>query len=370
MTQVEAPKKPFPYGVDSYLAWIKKEGLRVHEGMALNLLTVETADWPRYGIKGAAAHFAGGGDFCSMFVFDIPAGSASNPVHHLFEALYFVLEGRGSTQLEFPDGRKRQFEWGPRSFFAIPLNARYRHFNASGKDRALLCATTTAPLVMKTFHNDDFVFNTPYEFDERIGKDEYYSGDGDLHMIKAGHNTWQTNFVPDLGAIELTAYDERGAGSSNIKFALADSIMHAHVSEIPPATYKKGHRHGAGAHVLTLAGDGYSLLWYPGDKDFQRVDWEYGVVFPPCDQQFHQHFVTSERPSRYLATTIGGISYVFTEQQRRTQGYGDEMSAGKVSLKEGGDQIEYEDQDPRIHQLWLEEMRKRGIKPRLELPAR
>jgi len=46
------------------------------------------------------------------------------------------------------------------------------------------------------------------------------------------------------------------------------------------------------------------------------------------------------------------------------------MSAGKVSLKEGGDQIEYEDQDPRIHQLWLEEMRKRGIKPRLELPAR
>ena len=37
--------------------------------------------------------------------------------------------------------------------------------------------------------------------------------------------------------------------------------MHAHISEIAPATYKKAHRHMAGTHVLTLTGDGYSLLW-------------------------------------------------------------------------------------------------------------
>jgi mannose-6-phosphate isomerase-like protein (cupin superfamily) len=370
MSAVDTKKITMPYGVDSYVAWIAKEGVRVHEGISANLLRVETEDWPRWGIKGAAMHFKGRGDYCSQFLFDVSAGRSSNPVHHLFEALYFVLEGRGSTQLEFPDGRKKQFEWGPRSFFAIPLNATYRHFNASGKDRALLVATTTAPLVMKTFHNDDFVFNTPYQFSERIGKDEYYTGDGDLHLIKAGHNTWQTNFVPDLGTIELTAYDERGAGSQNIKFAMADSIMHAHISEVAPATYKKGHKHGAGAHVMTLTGGGYSLLWYPGDKDFERVEWEYGTVFPPCNQQFHQHFVTSEQPSRYLATIIGGMSYVFTEQQARTSGYGDAKSASYTSLKEGGDQIEYADQDPRIHEIWLEEMRKRGITPRLELPVR
>jgi hypothetical protein len=40
------------------------------------------------------------------------------------------------------------------------------------------------------------------------------------------------------------------------------------------------------------------------------------------------------------------------------------------SVKDGGNQIEYEDQDPRIHQLWLEEMRKAGITPKLELPVR
>ena len=40
----------------------------------------------------------------------------------------------------------------------------------------------------------------------------------------------------------------------------------------------------------------------------------------------------------------------------------------KTSIKEGGDQIEYEDQDPRIHEIWLEEMRKAGIIPRLDPP--
>ena len=37
-----------------------------------------------------------------------------------------------------------------------------------------------------------------------------------------------------------------------------------------------------------------------------------------------------------------------------------------LSLKEGGDQIEYEDQDKRIHPIWLGEMRKNGVTPRME----
>jgi hypothetical protein len=368
MDTLEKQAVPMPIGVDSYLDWVKREGLRVHEGIALNVFEVETSDWPRYGVKGAVLHFKGRGDFCSMFVHDIPAGRATAPVQHVYESLYYVLEGRGSTQLEFPDGGKRQFEWGPRSFFAIPLNAKYRHFNGSGVDRALLASTTTAPMMMKVFHDDNFIFNLPYSFASRVGPETHYSGTGDLHMLGAGKNTWQTNFVPDLGSIELTAYDERGPGSSNIKFALADSIMHAHISEVAAATYKKAHKHGAGTHVMTLSGGGYSLLWNPGDADFERVDWEYGTVFPPCAQQFHQHFVTSNDASRYLATGLGGVSYVFTEQQRRTGGTDGKPMASKTSIKLGGDQIEYEDQDPRIHQIWLEEMRKRGITPRLELP--
>ena len=110
----------------------------------------------------------------------------------------YVLEGSGSTQLEFPDGAKRSFEWGPRSMFAIPLNAKYRHFNGSGQKRALMVCTTNMPMIMNVFHNENFIFNNTAVFADRMGKDEYYNGEGDLTMVRPGNHMWETNFVPDL----------------------------------------------------------------------------------------------------------------------------------------------------------------------------
>lgn len=355
------PKSDPRFDRNPYLEWVHKEGLRVSEGMAINLFEVETAPWPRYGVKGAAVHCTGRGEEVNMFVLDIPAGGSSAPLQHMYEEIYFVLDGRGSTQLEFSSGRKHSFEWGPRSFFGIPLNAKHRHFNGSGTQRALLVETTTLPMIMNIFHNEQFIFETPGAFQDREGPDRYYQGEGDLHLLKPGYNMWETNFVHDLIAQELTPWEERGKGSGYISFVLGDGIMHAHMSEVAPATYKKAHRHSEGIHVLTLTGGGYSLLWYPGDTEFERVEWSFGVVFPPCEMQFHQHFVTSERASRYVATGIGNLRYPFSAAKRR-------QKAGiATSLKDGGNQIEYQDQDPRIHQIWLEEMHKRGITPQLTL---
>jgi quercetin dioxygenase-like cupin family protein len=150
------------YGVDAYLDWVEAEGLRVFEDYAVDLFAVETAMWPRYGVKAAAAHLKGRGDFANMFVFDIPPAGATTPQRHLYEDVVYVLEGTGSTQIEFAGGLKKSFEWGPRSLFAIPLNARHRHFNGSGRDRALIVSTTDLPLVMNTFHDARFVFETDY----------------------------------------------------------------------------------------------------------------------------------------------------------------------------------------------------------------
>ena len=161
---------PARYGIDPYLDWIAKEGLPVTEDYGIDLFTVETKLWPRIGAKGAAVHLKGRGDFCNMFLVELAPGGSTEPQRHLYEDVYYVLEGSGSTQIEMADGTKRSFEWGPKSLFAIPLNAKHRHFNSSGRERALLVTTTDLPLVMNTFHNEKFIFETPFDFTERAGK--------------------------------------------------------------------------------------------------------------------------------------------------------------------------------------------------------
>ena len=112
--------------------------------------------------------------------------------------------------------------------------------------------------------------------------------------------------------------------------------MHAHISEMPPGTYKKAHRHGPGAHVMCVVGTGFSLLWFEGQKDFLRIDWKHGMVFPPADRQLHQHFNTSNRPARYLATGVGGIRYPLTAAaaaRRRRRGRQEASGVRSASRK-------------------------------------
>ena len=359
MTETNKPR----YGVDAYLDWVEREGLPVTEDFGIDLYAVPTRPWPRYGdgVKGAAVHLKGRGDFANMFVIDVPPGGSTSPQRHLYEDVYYVLEGSGSTQLEFADGKKRSFEWGPRSLFAIPLNAKHRHFNASGRERALLVTTTDLPLVMNTFHNERFIFDTNFEFGDRTGKNEYFAGEGDLITVRPGNHMWETNFVPDLAAIELKPWSERGARGSNIMFILADGTMHAHISEMPVGTYKKAHRHPADFHVMCVTGTGYSLLWYEGDKDWVKVDWKHGTVFAPPDAMFHQHFNTGATPARYLATAYGSLRYPFTEGKRKAL-----FGGVSTSVKEGGNQIEYADQSPRVHELYVKETAKNGVTVRME----
>ena len=92
------------------------------------------------------------------------------------------------------------------------------------------------------------------------------------------------------------------------------------------------------------------------------------MVLVPQDRQFHQHFNTGPAPARYLATAVGGLRYPTTQANRVSLlgTGGDDLPAVSKSVKEGGDQIEYEDQDPRIHRIWLEDMRKHGATPKME----
>jgi uncharacterized RmlC-like cupin family protein len=346
--------------VDPYLDWAKGESIPIHQDFGLDLLGIETARWDRYDAKGCFAHCHGRGDFMANYVLEIEPGKRTRPVKHLYEAFIYVLKGVGTAKIWMPNGEEQLFEFGMHSLFAIPLNAEYQIFNGSGRDPVRLSVTNDAPIVMNLFHSEDFVFNNTTKFPERFGSENLFRGEGELLTLSRGTgvaqlNIWETNFVPDVTSFKLYELNERGKGSLNVSFVLADSTMHAHCSQIPTGRYKKAHRHAAGTHVHAVDGEGYSLLWYEGESDFKEIPWRHGIMYVPPFWMFHQHFNTCEIPARYLACSIGSARYPFISLRRVSNEGG-----GSTSVKQGGRQIEYEDQDHRIHRKFLEALKKSG----------
>ena len=340
--------------IDPYLDWADAQPVPIVEGYSVDLLDVETKPWPRYGMEGAIVHLKARADFTTLFLHKLPPGATSAPVRHMYEQLVYVLEGQGSTKIDGADGRDIAFEWGPKSMFALPLNARYQMFNGSGREPVVFAVSNFLPLVMNLFINEDFIFNCEHEFPERLGPDGYFEGEGHKIPQPKGPGLWETNFVADVSGFKLDANAARGPGSTSIQFILGNGVMKAHTSAMPVGTYKKAHRHGPDFFIFNVAGSGYSLMWNDGEKDWVRIDWRHGVVFAPPEMMYHQHFNTGPDPARYLAMNLGNRRHPFTAERKK------QAKAIGVDVKEGGRQIEYEDQDSRIHRLYLDELAKHG----------
>ena len=227
-----------------------------------------------------------------------------------------------STQLEFADGTKRSFEWGPRSMFAIPLNAKHRHFNGSGRKRALMVATTDMPLIMNIVPQRASSSSTRRSSSPSApARRSTIPAKATSCMVRPGNHMWETNFVPDLEQTRaaglgrprrrLDQHHVRARRRQHARAHLGDADRH--LQEGPPPRRRRA-RDVRGRQRLFAACGGTD------DKDFLRIDWKHGVVFPPAEQQWHQHFNTSNRPARYLATGVGSLRYPLTAIKRRSSG--------------------------------------------------
>jgi mannose-6-phosphate isomerase-like protein (cupin superfamily) len=340
-----------PERFDTFGNWMEQQKIPIIKGFFADINKVELEYWDLKGGPGAFVVLDGTGGVNDGYVCEIPPGGKLKPQKHLYEEMVYITKGNGSTTVWQRDGRKHSFEWGTGSLFAIPLNARYQHFNGSGTEPARYFSVTNAVFMMNLFHNQDFIFDNDFAFLDRFNpaKDDYFSGEGEI----LGRFFMSTNFIPDTIGIKLMDYSERGKGSTNMKFDLAGNTMCAHISEFPVGTYKKGHKHGPGAHVIILSGQGYSVLWPEMEEDNKRkVDWYPGCVVVPPNQWFHQHFNGGATRARYLALRWNSWRYKFFKLNDEGSTY--------TSIKKGGAQIEFEDEDPRIHRDFEAQMKKAG----------
>jgi oxalate decarboxylase/phosphoglucose isomerase-like protein (cupin superfamily) len=335
-----------------YEKWLKKEQVPVTGGLSIpNLKTLPLQHWDRLGGPVMYLKLDGTEGLNDSYVAEIPAGGSLKVERHLYEEVIFILKGRGATSVWYDEDKKVTFEWKAGSLFMIPPNAFHQHINGQGSEAARFYAVTTAPLVLNLYHNEDFVFNNDFRFTDRFdAQDNFYNGEG----TEKDHLIWDTNFIADIRSFPLKDRPDRGAKGKNRRLELGNNSMIGHVSEFPVGTYKKGHRHGPGAHVIIVSGHGYSLLWKEGEEK-TKIDWEDGSVLVPPNMVFHQHFNTSPEPARYLAIRWGSRKYpVFPRQVNSS-----------VSLREGGNQIEYEDEEPEIRQFFEKELAKHGAECRM-----
>ena len=205
--------------------------------------------------------------------------------------------------------------------------------------------------MINLYEDIEFVFNTRHDFENRFnGEPDYFSAKGEQKGLLL-----VTNFVADAVNLPLISAKERGAGGGHIRFNMAKGSMNSHISQFPTGTYKKGHAHGPGAHVIILSGEGYSLMWPEGDEP-RRYDWEVGSLIVPPNMWFHQHFNSGTTPARYLAFKHEGVAI------RNAQG----VPKAWVSRRLGGDQIDYADEAPAVRQLFAEELARHGLASRME----
>ena len=383
MKQSNAQPKSRDYNqtnLNPYEEWRKNEGIQVYSGYSLpDIRNAPVQPWKRMGAQGAFIDLIGGEGVNDGYLCEIPPGGQTNPQRYLFEEVVYVVSGEGETDIWLPGGARQTVKWKAGAVIGPPLNTWRQHRNRGAAPVRLL-AISNAPVVIDLFHNVDFVFNNDYVFRDRYNGDPDAFGAGPEHIHhkdtnpaeseqKGGVDTWESAYIPDARSLGLFHSAERGKANSRIELQLADNTMQAHISEFEVGTYKKAHRHGPGSHVLVLNGRGYTLLWkgaiqYSDATEHVRVEFTEGTLFVPPDGWFHQHFNTGGDPARYLAANWGGDGKWF---MRALGGGGRTHRLGKTSTRKGGNLIEYEDEDPAVSEMFGAELKKAGVKNRMNL---
>ncbi|MBL1435019.1 MAG: cupin domain-containing protein [Rhodobacteraceae bacterium] len=334
-----------------YTRFIAAEGLDIIDGIYVpDLKDVALKPWARRGGDAVFINHDASRTTNDCYVMEIHPGGKLNPHRQLFEETILVLSGRGSTVVWNDSGAKVSFEWGPGSIFGVPLNASHQHFNGSGTEPARFVSVTNMPPLMNVYEEPDFLFGTERDFPDRFsGEADYFADQGEQKGL-----LMETNFVHDAINLPLIPAKERGAGGGHIRFQLAKCSMNSHISQFPIGTYKKCHRHGPGAHVIILSGEGYSLMWAEGEEP-TRYEWKAGSMIVPPNMWYHQHFNTGTTPARYLAFKYEGVAI------RNAQG----VPKAWISQRIGGDQIDYADESQAVRTMFADSLAKNNLTPQM-----
>jgi quercetin dioxygenase-like cupin family protein len=346
------------YVSSSYQQFVKQEGAPLYEGSALeDLASLKLVDWERRGGKVAYTRLGDQEDH-NLQIIEIPPGGQLKPERHMYDAIMYVMQGRGATTIWQEGEPKHTVEWQEGSLLAVPLNAWHEEFNGSGQEPCKILFGTNMAHVINLYHNLDFVFNNPFSFTDRYSyhMPQYFEDEGKHWNLRV----FESNFIPDIRRFNLDPYPERGNRTAIMRLSMANTSLGMHVMSVSEGTYATAHRHQAGAHVIVIGGEGYELLYMPGEEqNRQKVAARPYAVVAPKLNEFHHHFNSGKGEYKMLAFRGGGVRYGYG----RT--YDPAATAQSKNPHEWSYMIPFEREDPAIREEYYQELAKNGITARL-----
>lgn len=356
--------------------WCAGEGIPVYTQFSIpDVRKLELKPWKRLGTSGAIVNLTGNEATDATFIFELQAGARTHAHRYMFEETIFVLDGEGETTVWYDRNHQQTFKWQKNSLFSPPLNVWRQH---QAKSMAKLVSFHDLPIVLDLLHNADFVFSNDFVFRDRYNNQpdyfvlnpekfaHYGSAAGFSESEKQEARLVEGGLIPDINNLQMYEAKKRGAKNKTVEVVLSDNTMQTHISEFEVGTYKRAHRHGPGSQILSLNSIGYTLAWqgspkYSEAREHIRVDWTEGAMFTPPDRWYHQHFNIGDAPARYMATSwIGGKFWA-----KGLGGGGRTHRLNLVKYQDGGNMIDYSDEDPMVRSLFEEELKKHGIPLRM-----
>ena len=365
----------------AYDRFMESEGIPVYRGIGVRRVQdLPLGPWARMGGRGTFIQLYGTEGIWGCYLVEIPSASALRPERHLYEEIFFVVEGRGAAEIRQEGSARRDIlEWGPGALFTVPLNAHHRLLNGSASAPALLLAGTSAPMVFNLFTNREFVFNCPFAFTDRYDGGEEAFAPKPLVLEPDPHRGLamvRATIIPDAVRVPLPLDNRRSPGFRRLEPHLGGNVFYHWIGQHESGRYSKAHAHESAAVLICIAGKGYTYAWPReiGTRPWQsgqahrvlRQDYEpVGMVSaaPMGGQWFHQHFGIAQEPLRLMAW-FGPFGRGTGREPGRP---GEEvLDKNAMHLDEGGSAIPYWDEDPHIRREYEAALAREGVTSRME----
>ena len=275
-----------------YEIYMEEQNLPIHRGTVgfYDIRDLTLGPWKRMGARGAFIELNGCGGLQGIYVIEVPGAGAITAEKHMYEEIFYVLEGRGTTEIWSGDdaNKKQTFEWQPGSLFSPPMNTWHRIVNATSSP-ALLLGVTNAPPIFSMYRSQDALFNNPYEFKDRYdGSANYFKAHTELGKDpRHGRARNFGNIIPDADRVELPLDGQRGVGHRTFFWSLSGNSYQGFIAQYAPGRYSRCHAHEAGPVLLCLGGKGYTITW-PGEAG-RRPGRTEGRIGPATRLQTRRH---------------------------------------------------------------------------------